>query len=233
LITGASGAIGGAIADALAAEKAHLFLTGRHEERLAAAAARARLAGAERVEAFAADLTQDAELSLLVDRVLDAFSGVDLLIHSQGLFLGGAMAEASIEHLDRQYRTNLRSPYLLTQQLLPSLKERQAQVVFINSSSGYAEARPSYGAYSATKHALRAVADSLRGEVNPHGVRVLTVFPGRTASPMQQEVHRYEGREYDPDRWIKPEDVAGSVVHALSLPYTAELTDLHLRPMLP
>jgi len=62
-------------------------------------------------------------------------------------------------------------------------------------------------------------------------VRVLTVFPGRTATPMQEEVHRFEGRPYDPSRFLQPEDVAASVVHALSLPRTAELTDLHIRPM--
>lgn len=233
LVTGASGGIGGAIADGLARQGVYLVLAGRDERRLREAAKRVEKLGSPKVETFAGDLTKDAQVSRLVDDALEAFGGVNLLVHSAGLFIGGTMAEAPIEDLDQQYEVNVRAPYLLTQQLLPSLKERQGQVVFINSSAGYAEARSSYGAYSASKHALRAVADSLRGEVNTHGVRVLTAFPGRTATAMQEEVHRYEGRTYDPERWMQPEDVGEAVVHALSLPYTVEMTDLHLRPMLP
>ena len=60
---------------------------------------------------------------------------------------------------------------------------------------------------------------------------MITVFPGRTATPMQEEVHRYEGRDYDPERFLQPRDVAAAVLNALALPRTAEVTDLHIRPM--
>jgi len=62
-------------------------------------------------------------------------------------------------------------------------------------------------------------------------VRVLSVYPGRTASAMQEEVHRIEGLPYRPERLLQPADVAASVVAALELPGTAEVTDLHIRPM--
>ncbi len=87
------------------------------------------------------------------------------------------------------------------------------------------------GQYAATKHALRAMTDSLRDEVNPDGVRVLSVFLGRTASPMQAAIHQVEGRAYDPDRLVQPQDVAAMVISALSLPRTAEVTDISIRPM--
>lgn len=219
LITGASGGIGSAIARALAEEGVRLFLVGRNLEKLTGG------------EAFQADLTDDAQLRAAAARVREVFGGVDLLIHSIGLFRAGPIETSPVEDLDAQYRVNLRVPYLLTQELLPSLIERRGQVVFINSGAGSHPARGSWGAYSATKHALRALADSLRDEVNRKGVRVLTVFPGRTATPMQEEVHRFEGRPYDPTRFLQPEDVATSVVQALRLPRTAELTDLHIRPM--
>jgi NAD(P)-dependent dehydrogenase (short-subunit alcohol dehydrogenase family) len=220
LITGASGGIGSAIASALAKEGVRLFLVGRNLEKLTVAG-----------EAFQADLTDDAQLLATAAKVREVYGGVDLLVHSIGLFRAGPIATSPVEDLDAQYRVNLRVPYLLTQELLPSLIERQGQVVFINSGAGSHPARGSWGAYSATKHALRALADSLRDEVNRKGVRVLTVFPGRTATPMQEEVHRFEGRPYDPSRFLQPEDVAVSVVQALRLPRTAELTDLHIRPM--
>ncbi|HEV2845959.1 MAG TPA: SDR family oxidoreductase [Thermoanaerobaculia bacterium] len=229
VITGASSGIGEAIALHLAREGARLLLAGRSAERLDLVAERARDLS-PRVETFVADLAEDGQVQALADRAVTAFGGVDVLVHSIGLFLGGPF-ESPVEVLDRHYHINARVPYLLTQKLLPSLIARQGQVVFINSSAGHHAAKSGWVAYSASKHALRAVADGLRDEVNKKGVRVLTVFPGRTATPMQEEVHRYEGKDYDPERFLQPRDVAATVLNALALPRTAEVTDLHIRPM--
>jgi NADP-dependent 3-hydroxy acid dehydrogenase YdfG len=98
----------------------------------------------------------------------------------------------------------------------------------MNSSVGSA---PEVGFYSASKHALKAFADTLRAEANPAGVRVLSVYPGRTATPMQESIFAAEGRSYDPSRLLQPEDVAEMVLAALCLPRTAEVTDLHIRPL--
>ena len=230
VITGASGGIGEAIAIQLAREGARLMLAGRSAERLAAVAARARDLSPG-VETFAADLAEDAQVHALAERALAAFGRVDLLIHSIGLFLGGSFESSPVEDLDRQLRVNVHVPYLLTQALLPALIAREGQVVFVNSSAGFHPARAGWAAYSASKHALRALADGLRDEVNRQGVRVITVFPGRTATAMQEEVHRYEGRDYDPERFLQPRDVAAAVLSSLALPRTAEVTDLHIRPM--
>jgi NAD(P)-dependent dehydrogenase (short-subunit alcohol dehydrogenase family) len=230
VITGASGGIGEAIAMALARDRAWLLLSGRNAEKLELVAERARDLSPG-VEVFPADLTDDDQVRALADRAVASFGGVDILIHSLGLFLGGPIETSPIEDLDQQYRVNTRVPYLLTQALLPSLLERQGQVVFINSGAGFHPARGQWGAYAASKHALRALADSLRDEVNKRGVRVLSVFPGRTATPMQEEVHRFEGKPYDPGRFLQPEDIASTVTSALLLPRTAEITDLHIRPM--
>lgn len=221
LITGATGGIGAAVAEALAKEGVRLVLIGRDTERLNDLKTRTQ------AEIIQADLTDDAQLLGVAVKVGE----IDLLIHSIGLFRGGPLETAPVKDLDDQYRVNVRVPYLLTQALLPSLIRRQGQVVFVNSGAGAAPVRGSWGAYAATKHALRALADALRAEVNPKGVRVLTVFPGRTATAMQEEVHRFEGRPYDPSRFLQPEDVAAPLVQALRLPRTAELTDLHIRPM--
>ncbi|HEX3127833.1 MAG TPA: SDR family oxidoreductase [Thermoanaerobaculia bacterium] len=221
LINGATGGIGAAVAEALMKEGVRLILVGRDAERLKDLSTRTH------AEIIQADLTDDTQLLGVAAKVGE----VDLLIHSIGLFRGGPLETAPVQDLDDQYRVNVRVPYLLTQALLPSLIRRQGQVVFVNSGAGAAPARGSWGAYAATKHALRALADALRVEVNPKGVRVLTVFPGRTATAMQEEVHRFEGQPYDPDRFLQPEDVAAPLVQALRLPRTAELTDLHIRPM--
>jgi NADP-dependent 3-hydroxy acid dehydrogenase YdfG len=83
------------------------------------------------------------------------------------------------------------------------------------------------------KCALKAFVDGLRDEVNPQGIRVLTVYPGRTASRMQEYVHQVEGKAYHPERLMQPDDIAIIVVDALALPHTAEETEIHIRPMVP
>ena len=110
------------------------------------------------------------------------------------------------------------------------LKARQGQIVFINSSVGLG-AKANVGQYAATKHALKAIADSLREEVNGDGVRVLSVFVGRTATRMQEAIHGMEGRAYRPERLMRPEDVATVVINVLSLPRSAEVTDIVMRPL--
>jgi short-subunit dehydrogenase len=233
LVTGASGAIGRALALALAERGASLFLTGRDPARLTECRDAARAAGAEpgvEVDGLAADLAPDGAVEALAARLEERFGGADLLVHALGAYAAGPVAETPVEELDRQLAVNLRVPYRLTRRLLPGLVERRGQVVFVSSS---AAVRPRGGvaAYAASKAALRALADALREELNPAGVRVLSVFPGRTASAMQEEVHRLEGKAYRPERLLQPVDVAATIVAALELPDTAELTDLHIRPM--
>jgi NAD(P)-dependent dehydrogenase (short-subunit alcohol dehydrogenase family) len=146
------------------------------------------------------------------------------------VFARGRIGEAPLEELDAQYRTNLRAPYALTAGLLNLMPPGRGQIVFVNSTAGRA-VTAGVAAYGSMKHALRAVADALREEVNPRGIRVLSVFIGRTATPMQMEVHRLEGRAYRPEGLLQPEDVASMVVHALALPRTAEVTEITMRPL--
>ena len=104
-----------------------------------------------------------------------------------------------------------------------------ALVVFVNSTAGLGAGAGS-AAYAASKHALRAVADGLRAEVNADGVRVLSVYPGRTRGRMQREVCRGLGQRYDAERFLDPADVATAIVDAAALPPSAEVYDLRLRP---
>jgi NAD(P)-dependent dehydrogenase (short-subunit alcohol dehydrogenase family) len=140
------------------------------------------------------------------------------------------MRRARIGDLDLQYATNVRAPYLLTQRLLPVLSERNGQIIFINSSAGLTANRSNIGQYAATKHALKAIADSLREELNPVGIRVLSVYLGRTATPMQKALFRKDNKAYRPESLLQPEDVASIVVYSLMLPPTAEVTDISIRP---
>lgn len=230
-MTGASGAIGGAVAEALAREGVELLLCGRDAGRLDELAGRLSASGGGgRVEFFAGDLTEEAAVAGLAERLAGAFGEVDLLVHSLGAFAAGIVARHPVAELDRQIAVNLRAPYALTQALLPSLVRRRGQVVFVNSSVIF-NVRASVAAYAASKAALKALADTLRDEVNRQGVRVLSVYPGRTASAMQVEVCRAARIPYEPEKLLQPADVAAAIVGALKLPRTAEVTDLQIRPM--
>jgi NADP-dependent 3-hydroxy acid dehydrogenase YdfG len=186
--------------------------------------------GKERLRCYSLDITRDDELRYFVKNLQSECQHVDSLVHSAGVFTFGEWESISMEELDLLYKTNFRAPILLTQSLLPELRNSRGQIVFINSSA-VRTSRAKVGAYSATKHALNAFAESLREEVNPTGIRVISVFPGRTATPMQALVCKLEGSEYFPEHFLKPEDVAGAVVHAMGMPRNAEVTDLHIRPI--
>jgi NADP-dependent 3-hydroxy acid dehydrogenase YdfG len=229
VVAGATSDVGRAICLALATVGAQLYLLGRDLETLENLATKARGLTAKAV-ACRVDLSASASVDEAVTGLLDEVGGVDVLVHSAGIFEMGPHERTAVSALDRQYQTNVRGPYLLTQALLPQLRARRGQIVFINSTVGL-EARAGVGQYAATQHALRAVADALRAEVNPHGVRVLSVYLGRTATARQARIFSLEGRPYAPELLIQPGDVAEVVMTALQLPRTAEVTEIRMRPL--
>lgn len=228
LVTGAGGGIGGAIAEALARNGAAVGLVGRRRKPLDRVA---RRMGDTSHAVYEVDLSSDAAVRSTTRSFLHNFGRLDILVHSNGTHASGALDRASVRTFDRLWATNVRSPFLLTQLLIPALREAQGQIVFVNSSVGL-EVRPGVGQFSATQHALHALAESLRQELNPEGVGVLNIYPGRTATDRQRRIFRKEGRRYVPERLLQVNDIAAIVVESLGLPRTAEVTDVRIRPML-
>jgi short-subunit dehydrogenase len=228
VVTGAGSGIGKALALGLADRGAYVCLVERHLKALETVASSSGGAIGDQLFPYQIDLSQDKDIMRLVARLRADFRQIDILIHSAGVFARGPVAKACIADFESQYRTNVLAPYALTQALLPMLRLQSGQIVFVNSSAGLA-APKNLSQYAATKHALRAIADSLRREVNKDGIRVLSVYLGRTATPLQEQVHAMENRTYRPDDLMQPDDVATMVVNALSLPRTAEVTDIQMR----
>lgn len=228
VVTGASSGIGRALALALAREGMALCLLGRDLGRLEATAKEARVRSPA-VTWASVDLTQFAQIQSFVDAMGDKRPAV--LVHSAGLYASGPHKERRPEEYAALFAANVSGPMYLTQLLLDGLVGTQGQIVFINSTQGLTPS-PRVGLFAATQHAFKAMADTLRDEVNPLGVRVLTVHVGRTATARQERIFAQEGRNYAPDRLLQPEDVATMVVAALKLPRTAEVTNLTIRPML-
>jgi short-subunit dehydrogenase len=229
VVTGASGGIGGATARALAANGMSVCLTGRDIARLQQVAAAVK-SSAPHVLVHACDLATDDGIRGLVASVAAHSRRIDVLVHAAGTIRLGNIESTGWDDLDEQYRMNLRAPFLLTKAFLPMLKESRGQVVFVNSTAALS-AGADNGLYAATKLALRSITGSIRDHVNPYGIRVVSVFPGRTATPMQEAVHRFEKRRYDEEALVQAADVAELVVAALALPRTAEVTDVVVRPM--
>ena len=216
LITGASGGIGSAIAAALAPTHT-LLLAGRPSDRLDAVA--------DRLDAttFPLDLT-DADA---IEASCEIVDELDVLVHNAGVFAPGRVAESSVDEWRATFDVNVFGPVALTIALLPALRRAHGRVVFINSGSGRRVA-PGMASYSASKFALRAFADSLR-EDEPQ-LRVTTVYPGRTDTEMQRELVAFEGHEYDPSKFLRPETVATAVVNAVATPPDGHLHEVVLRP---
>ncbi|MGO1560799.1 L-fuco-beta-pyranose dehydrogenase [Actinomycetales bacterium JB111] len=154
---------------------------------------------------------------------------LDSLVHVAGVVDLGNVADLPVGLLERQLAVNVAAPTELTRLALPALRAARGAVVFVNSGAGL-HANPGWSAYAASKHALRAVADSLRAEESPNGVRVTSIYPGRTATPMQARVHEQEGKDYDPAKYIDPDTVASTILTALDLPSDGLITDLSVRP---
>lgn len=228
IVTGATSGIGEAIARRLAQAGATLCLLARDQHRLEALRESLRASTSVRTEG--ADLANRKEVETLAMRLQSSFDGVDILVHSAGLLRFGTVSTAPAEELDQHYEINVRAPYYLTRALLPALLARRGQVVFLNSSVVWQPVRENQACYAITKHALKALADALRAEVNAHGIRVLSVYPGRTATPMQAEVYAHGNMKYEPERLLQRQEIAELVLSALQLPPTAEVTDISIRP---
>lgn len=223
LITGAGSGIGTAVTDRLAERGDELWLLARDAGRAKELAG--RFPGARTV---VGDLGDPEKLSWALSHQ-SLPDRLDSLLHIAGVVDLGEIGELTPKAWNRQLAANLVAPAELTRLLLPQLRLAQGHVIFLNSGAGL-RANAQWGAYAASKHGLKALADALRWEESGNGVRVTTVYPGRTATPMQVKVHQQEGKEYDAERWIAPETVATTVLTALDLPRDAEITDLQIRP---
>jgi NADP-dependent 3-hydroxy acid dehydrogenase YdfG len=230
VVTGASQGIGRAIALGLAKKKAVLFLVARNSSALQEVADIAR-ASSPRVVMQVADLAVDGAGTEIAKSLGREFGGLDGLVHCAGAYSMGALETASVDELDRLHRINVRMPYQLTQSLLSLLRKKKGQIAFVNSSQGI-QTRACVGQFAATQHALKAIADSLRDEVNSDGIRVLSVYCGRTATPRMEAIYKLEGREYKPELLLQAEDVAEALITALMMPLTAEVTNLTIRPLI-
>ena len=216
MITGASGGLGSALADALAPTHT-LLLAGRPSPRLDAVA--------ERLGAttWPMDLAEPDSLAAVVEPIVE----LDVLIHNAGVAYPGRVAETSVDEWRSSMAVNVIGAVALTLELLPALRAAEGHVVFINSGSGI-NPSPGLASYSASKFALRGFAGSLRAD--EPSLRVTSIHPGRIATAMQEDLVAYEGRAYDPDQFLSPQTVARVTADAVNAPRDAHIHEVIVRP---
>ena len=209
LITGATGGIGRVIAERLAQGGYCLTLSGRDETALAKLAS--DLAGHHTgLQIVPADMTVDADISMLARRHAERFGSMDLLVLSAGTGTSGRIADYPMRRFDRQLTVNVRAPFALVQGCLPALRQaaaarpdRGARIVAVASILGIA-AEPGLAAYSAAKAALISLCQSINGEESSAAVTATAIAPGYVDTEMSAWVHD----RIDPAQMIPPADIA-------------------------
>lgn len=186
IVTGASAGIGEAAARRLVAAGANVVLAARRQQRLeslrqeleANSPTASETSQKPRVLAVPTDITREEERERLVGETLSSYGRIDGLVNNAGFGQRGPVELVPIDQIRQNFETNLFSLIALTQKVVPSLRrQRSGRIVNIGSIAGKI-ARPFSSIYDATKHALEAITDGLRGEMFPFGVQVVLIEPG-------------------------------------------------------
>jgi len=204
LVTGGSSGIGLAIARMLRDEGFELTVASRTLEKVEAAAAELGALGVQ------ANLADEDDCMRIVAEHRERFGGLDVLVNSGGIGIGGRIDSLVTKHVDLQLGVNLRGLLLVTREAIPLLKESQGWIVNLASIAG-TTATPGLTVYGATKAAVIALTRSLNAELDGDGVRAIALCPGFVDTPMAE----WSGLEAD--EMIRPEDCAEVVRMCLRL----------------
>lgn len=220
VVTGASSGMGAETAEFLGGRGARVVLQGRDQARLSAVADRVVAAGGE-AHTVVLDLEQPQDAGRLVTEATEVFGGLHGLVLNASLFDPIPLTETTLESLNRQWTTNVLSHYVITQAAVPVMGPGSA-IVFISSTTAHV-GFPGCSAYAATKGAVEALSRTLATELAPAGIRVNTVAPGFTRTPMLTPIlDATPGYENQLDaqtplgRIGRPEEVATTVGFLLS-----------------
>lgn len=194
LITGASAGIGAALARRLAAEflGIRLVLAARNQEKLEAVATDCRKSGAD-VLVVPTDLAQLEQVKALSKSALERFGRVDALVNNAGYGQMGPVELIAPEDAQRQFAVNFHAPLVLTQTLIPVMRNQGGGRIINISSLGGRVAFPAGGMYSPSKFALEALSDVLRMELDAFNIKVSVIEPG----PVTTEFFGIAGERVD------------------------------------
>jgi NADP-dependent 3-hydroxy acid dehydrogenase YdfG len=218
LITGASSGIGAATARLLAAEGWRLVLAARSLDRLQVLAE--ELGGPDRAVALECDVTEWADLQAAVTVALEHFGSIDAAWANAGFGAQRGFLAETPEHWRDMVLTNVYGAALTIRAALPALRESKGHLLLTGSVAGR-RALPG-SLYSATKHAVHAMGEAARLELDGTGVRVTVIAPGMVDTPFFTAISL--------DAPLEPDDVARAVHFALSQPPHVDVNEILVRP---
>ena len=216
IVTGASGGIGRAVAERLAADGMTVLVHYAGNAERAQETVDAIAAAGGTAFGFGADVAEESEVAALFDAAEQRFGGIDVVVHAAGIMLLAPLAEMKLDDLDRMHRTNIRGTMLVDQQAVRRLRSGGALINFSSSVVGLA--LPTYAAYAASKGAVEAMTLILAKEVRGRDITVNAVAPGPTATPLfldgkdQDTVDNLAGMA-PLQRLGTPADIAEAVAH--------------------
>ena len=230
-ITGASSGIGRATTQLLAEKGCRIVACGRREDRLVAL----KDTWGAKLHTLSFDVRDREEVFRAVESLPPEFREVDILINNAGNAHGlDLIDQGSLDDWDAMIDINVKGLLYVTKALLPALlKDGRGHIINIGSTAGK-EVYPKGNVYCASKHAVDAINQALRIDLNAHGVRVGAVNPGLVQTEFSEvrfkgDTERAEGvyQGYQP---LTPEDIAEIIYFVISRPWHVNIADLVVMP---
>ena len=229
LITGATQGIGRATALALGRAGYRLGLCARTESNVEDLVNELAREGIEAAGA-AADVGEPEQATRAVDELIRALGQIDVLVNNAGVLIAKPIEELTLEDWDVTMTTNVRSLYLMTRAVLPSMRRRKSGTIVNVSSLAGRNGFAGGTAYTASKHAVLGFSRSLMLETRKDNIRVIAICPGSVDTGMIRDQTMLKS---DPHRILRPADVAETIVHTINLPERALVSELDIRPTNP
>jgi NADP-dependent 3-hydroxy acid dehydrogenase YdfG len=223
VVAGASGGIGGHLSKLLRQSGAEVFMTGRNAEKLAAAAANA---GVPEDHCFVADISVEADMALLGDKVVQVMGTPDILVNAAGLGIIKSIENLTLEDFNKSLQTNLVGTFLLVKTFLPGMKEVKKGLII--NIPGVLGKVPMAGAaaYSASKYGIVGLMQSIREELKRTEIRITNIFMGGVDSPFWDTIDLKVQKE----KMIREEEAARSIWFLCQQPASGVVSEMVLQP---
>jgi NADP-dependent 3-hydroxy acid dehydrogenase YdfG len=233
VITGASSGLGEAAARHLSAQGARVALGARRVDRLQAVADELTGRGAQAL-ALATDVTRYDDVKKLVDRAVQTFGRIDVMINNAGLMPQSMLERLKIDEWDRMIDVNIKGVLYGIAAVLPYMQQQKSgHVINVSSVAGH-KVRPGGTVYSATKHAVRVISEGLRQEVKPYNIRTTVISPGAVDTELPNTITDpvigEAMRKFYDDIAISADSFAHAVAFAISQPADIDINEILYRP---
>jgi NADP-dependent 3-hydroxy acid dehydrogenase YdfG len=233
VITGASSGLGEATARLLSAEGAIVVLGARRADRLKSLADELAAHGGKAI-AVATDVGHREQVNALVDRAVQTFGRVDVMLNNAGLMPQAPLEQLKIDEWDRMIDVNIKGVLYGIAAALPRMKaQKSGHFINVSSVAGH-RVGPGFAVYAATKHAVRALSEGLRQEVKPYNIRTTVISPGAVATELPNTVTDPAAaeriRKFYAEVAIPPSSFARAVAFAMSQPEDVDINEILFRP---